>query len=101
VVNQNAIAKALRNIAEGEQSALVAQIISSHSLGEVWQVADQAAQFNRALSDDIANLRAVRTTLATNRDQVTAAKANLVSLQNDLTYQKRSVDANKAAQQDL
>lgn len=39
--------------------------------------------------------------LSTNRDKVTAAKANLVSLQKDLTLQKRSVDASKTAQQKL
>jgi murein DD-endopeptidase MepM/ murein hydrolase activator NlpD len=99
--NQNAIAKALRRVAQGEQSSLVTQIISSHSLSDVWQTTDQAMQFNRALGDDIANLRLVRTTLATNRDQVSAVKANLVSLQSDLTNQKRSIDASKTAQQQL
>lgn len=99
--HQSAIAKALRDIAEGEQASLVIQVISSHSLGDVWQSADQSIQFNQALTDDVKELRTVRTTLATNRDQVTAAKADLVSLQNDLTSQKRSIDASKTAQQQL
>jgi murein DD-endopeptidase MepM/ murein hydrolase activator NlpD len=99
--NQDAIAKALRSVAEVEQTPLIAQLISSDSLGEAWQVADHAILFNRALSNDINNLRAMRTALAANRDAVTTAKASLLALQDQLTLQKRSVDANKVAQQQL
>jgi murein DD-endopeptidase MepM/ murein hydrolase activator NlpD len=99
--NQEAIAKALRTIAETEEAPLVAQLISSDTLGEAWQVADQAILFNRALGDDIESLRAARTVLSENRDRVTKTKAELVALQKDLTLQKRSVDASKAAQQQL
>ena len=99
--NQNAIAKAMQSIAEDEQTPLIANLISSHSLGNAWQTIDEAVQFNRALAQNIDALRTARTVLADNRDQVTAAKAQLVSLQNDLTLQKRSVDASKVAQQQL
>ncbi|HQT82782.1 MAG TPA: peptidoglycan DD-metalloendopeptidase family protein [Candidatus Paceibacterota bacterium] len=99
--DQNAIAKALRDIAEGDELPLITQLISSNSLGDAWQAADQAAQFNRALTNDVSDLRATRTALATNRDAVSAQKAQLVSLQSDLTLQKRSVDANVATQKQL
>ncbi|MEK7101649.1 MAG: peptidoglycan DD-metalloendopeptidase family protein [Patescibacteria group bacterium] len=101
VSNQSAIAKALRKVAENEQTPLVTSIISAHTLGEAWKVTDEMVQFNRALSNDIKSLRAVRTVLATNRDEVTKVKADLVALQTNLTLQKRSVDANKVAQQKL
>jgi len=99
--DQNVIAKALRSVAEGEQSSFIIQLVSSNSLSDAWQAADSALQFNRALGNDILSLRAVRTELATNRDKVTATKASLVALQNNLALQKRSVDANKAAQTEL
>jgi murein DD-endopeptidase MepM/ murein hydrolase activator NlpD len=99
--NQDAIAKALRSVAQGEQAPLITVLISSNSLREAWQATDQAVQFNRALANDISNLRTVRAELATNRDAVSATKVKLVSLQNDLTLQKRSVDASKTAQQQL
>lgn len=99
--NQNSIAKALRIIAENEQVPLVARLISSNSLREAWQTADYAVQFNRALANDINDLRVVRTRLATNRDEVSTTKASLVALQKDLSLQKRSVDASKTAQQQL
>ncbi|MFA5942173.1 MAG: peptidoglycan DD-metalloendopeptidase family protein [Candidatus Paceibacterota bacterium] len=99
--DQSAIAEALRRVAEGEQVPLVTGLISARSFSDAWQAADEIVQFNRALSDNIADLRAVRTELANNRDAVAAEKAKLVSLQNDLTVQKRSVDASKAAQQKL
>lgn len=99
--DQDAISKALRVIAENEQTPLIATLISADSLGEVWNTADEMSQFNRALGNDIRNLLAVRTELATNRDSVTAVKADLVSLQNDLAIQKKSVEVSKAAQQKL
>lgn len=99
--DQDAIAKALRGIAADEQTTLVARIISSDSFGEAWRKTDEAIQFNRALAKDIADLRAVRTALAANRDTVAAEKAKLVSLQNDLSLQKKSIDIQKAAQQKL
>ncbi|MSU74217.1 hypothetical protein EXS57_00355 [Candidatus Kaiserbacteria bacterium] len=99
--DQNAIAKALRVVAENEQASLVTSIISTESLGDAWRVTDKVIQFNRALAYNIKSLRAVRTVLATNRDEVTEVKTSLLALQNDLTLQKRSVDANKVAQQQL
>jgi murein DD-endopeptidase MepM/ murein hydrolase activator NlpD len=100
-MDQTAIAKALRTIAEAEDNPLLVKLISSDTLGDAWQATDEAVQFNRALAKDIEDLRAVRQTLANNRDQVSAEKANLLALQNQLTLEKRSVDASKTAQQKL
>ena len=99
--DQDAIAKALRSLAQGDQESLVTRIVSSDTLGDAWTAADQAVQFNRALSANIDDLTTTRTALATNRDQVSAVKTQLVSLQSDLTQQKRSVDASKAAEMQL
>lgn len=99
--NQKAISKALRSVAESEESSLVIKIISTNSLREAWQIADEVAQFNQALVKHIDDLRSIRAALSTNRDQVASEKAKLISLQNDLASQKRSVDASKAAQQQL
>ena len=100
-VNQKVITKMLRQIAENEQTPLISQLISTHSFSDAWQTVDEALQLNQALTNSIVALRATRTELTSNRDQVSAAKANLVSLQNDLASQKRSVDASKTAQQNL
>ncbi|HVM59133.1 MAG TPA: peptidoglycan DD-metalloendopeptidase family protein [Candidatus Paceibacterota bacterium] len=99
--DEDAIGKALRSVAQGDDMPLVAQLISSQTLGDAWQAADQAAQFDRALSDDIRNLQQAKTDLAANRDEVSATKDQLVALQADLSTQQRSVNANKAAQQKL
>lgn len=99
--NQVVIAKALRTVAHTEETPLVVSLLSTDSLRDAWELADQAVLFNRALGERISGLRAVRARLSENRDAVAAAKAELVSLQNDLNAQKRSVDANKKAQQQL
>lgn len=99
--SQQAISKELRALAEEDETSLVTRLISTSSFRAAWKATDQALQFNQALAQNIESLRAARETLATSRDQVTAAKASLLALQKDLTLQKRSVDANKTAQQQL
>ena len=99
--NEQAIAKALRTLAQNEQTSLIAQLMATHTLSDAWRTTDHAIQFNRALNDDIIDLRTVRAELTRNRDQVTVTKGKLVAFQNDLTLDKRSVDANKTAQQQL
>lgn len=96
-----AIADTLRGIVENERESLVARLVSADSLGDAWQEADREMQFNAALARDIDNLRAVRTELAADRDKTAKTRADLVALQNDLKLQKRSIDASKAAQQQL
>jgi len=98
---RKAIAGALRTVTENEQESFVTRLISSNSFGEAWQMADREVQFNKALARDIDNLRTVRTELVASRDTVSAKKAALVSLQNDLAIQKKSVEVSKAAQQKL
>ncbi len=101
VTDQIAIRKALRIIAEGDQRSLITQLVSADTLGDAWQIADHARQFNRALGSDIDHLQATRTVLAANRDQVSEKKTELVSLQNNLSLQKKSVELQKTAQQKL
>ena len=99
--DEDAISKQLRSITEEEQISLVTRLISTSSFSDAWKTTDYAIQLNQALTHNIDALRTARATLATNRDQITAVKANLLSLQKDLTLQKRSVDASKNAQQQL
>lgn len=100
-IDKNAISKAIRSTENREQTPLIAVLISSNSLGDAWKLTDEAAQFTSALSKDVEDLRAARTELATNRDEISAVKAKHVALQKDLIVQKKSVDLNKAAQQKL
>ncbi len=101
VSDQKAIVKALRRVAENEQTPFVVSIISSHTLSEAWQVTDETIQFNRALLGNINSLRAARTVLTNNRDEVVKVKVNLITLQTDLTLQKKSVELQKIAQQKI
>jgi len=99
--NQKAVTKALRGVAEDEQASLIVKLVSSRSFYTAWKETEHVIQFNRKLTQDILTLRSIRTTLATNRDQVAKTKASLISLNNDLLTQKRSVDTSKKTQQQL
>jgi len=99
--NQDAIAKAIRVIAQDETTSFVTQIISSNTLAAAWQATDQAVQFNQALTKNIKDLQAMRVTLTANRTQVSTTKSTLVSLQNDLSHQKSDAIASKNTEQQL
>ncbi len=99
--DKEAIASAVREIVYNEQSSLVMHIFSAHSLTEAWAATDAATQFNRALHKNIIELKETREALSNNRDSVSEKKAELLSYQQELATQKRSVDASKNAQQKL
>ncbi|MFI5260332.1 MAG: murein hydrolase activator EnvC family protein [Candidatus Paceibacteria bacterium] len=99
--DQLAITKQLQTVSETEQIPFVVTIISADSLSSAWQLTDQAIQFNQALANNIHDLNDAKKTLADSRDKVSATKASLLALQTQLTLQKRSIDANKATQQQL
>ena len=99
--DQAAIGKTLRTLAQSEDLPLIARLISSDTLASAWGAADQAFQFNSALSGHINNLHAVEQGLAQNRDQVSETKTQLVTFNTDLSTQKKSVDANAATQREL
>lgn len=99
--DQQAIAKSLRTLAQVEETPLLAKVIASKNFSEGWKIADEFVQFNAAIEKNIADLRSARATLSANRDQVSATKKTLVSLQADLNDQKRSVNATKKTQQNL
>lgn len=96
-----AIGKAIRDIAESDQAPLIEQLFSADSLGQAWNSADQALQLNAALAGNIEQLKSAKVVLATNVTQVSATKAQLVTLQSQLVTQQQSVAASKAAQQAL
>ncbi|MBU6323711.1 MAG: peptidoglycan DD-metalloendopeptidase family protein [Patescibacteria group bacterium] len=99
--DENAVGKALRDLATGGEPDMLAQFFGAPSLADAWTAADQADSFNRALAADIRDLGNAKQALSDNRDAVAATKSQLLSLQSDLTTQKRSIDANKAAEQAL
>ena len=99
--NQEAIAKALREVARTESASLIAQFLIAPSLTDAWQTTEEVLQFNRALSQDINDLKATREALSVNREEVEATKAKLESLRKDLSLEKKSVDISKAAEQKL
>ncbi len=96
-----AIGKALRDIALTGAPSVIEQFFGAASFGDAWRAADNTVTFNRALSGNIADLSDAKQALSDNRDQVAKAKAQLVAYQAQLATQKRSIDANKAAEMAL
>ncbi|HQU07793.1 MAG TPA: peptidoglycan DD-metalloendopeptidase family protein [Candidatus Paceibacterota bacterium] len=98
---QSAAASALRAMNEADAVSPFASILDTGRLADVWVEADQIDQFNRALEAHITELANAKADLAVTHDAVAAAKAQLVSLQNDQISQRRSLDANRSTQKTL
>ena len=99
--DQDALSSALISLDQGEQVSLITRLLSSHSLDDAWQATDEAVQFNRSLIHNVNDLQNARKTLVTNRDAVKKAKADLVTLQTQLTDQNKSLAQSKSQEQQL
>ncbi len=97
----SAVAEAFRQAAQEGNKPFVTQVFAANSLAEAWQAIDALGQFNTSLKEHINELAAAKTLLAANHEATELAKATLVQLKSDLTLEKKSIDASKAAQQTL
>ena len=98
---EDAIAKALRTMEEQHAYPLIIRLFQSESLGDAWHMVDEVSELTRALRKNIYSLTEAKQRLAKSHEDVSETKNELMSLGDQLSTEKRSVDANKRAQQDL
>jgi peptidoglycan hydrolase CwlO-like protein len=96
-----AVASSLKEVDQTDDTNLVEQFIAADHIIDAWTAVDQAGQFNRALDENVANLRQAKTVLATNRDAVTAKQKELTKLKASLVTEQNSLAASKKQQQTL
>lgn len=100
-VEQSALADAIRKISISDDTSLMEQLFSSDSLTDAWTAADQLASFNVAIRDHSINLAAIREALMDQESQVSESQKKLGALTSDLSGQRGSLDATKAAKTQL
>lgn len=99
--HKNAIASALRTINQNDATSGLVQILATKGFTSAWVSADQLEQFDRALGINVQALTEEKDSLTAVHEQVATTKGRYVSLQNNLTSQRRSVDANTQAHKTL
>ena len=100
-LDQDALAKSLRNMAESGDTSLVEQVFAADSLAEAWMAVDDAAALNDALRSNVASLSQAHDELTAQKDDVNAKKTDLVHFQSDLTNQKSQLDIQKGEKDKL
>ena len=100
-LEQEALAETIRKMSIASDTTLVEQLFSSESLTDAWAAADQMASFNVAVRDHSINLAEIKAELEGQATQVSESQRRLSLLSNDLSGQRGSLDATKAAKAEL
>lgn len=100
-LEQQALAETIRKMSIADDTSIIEQLFSSESLTDAWTAADQMASFNVAVRDHSINLAAIREELVSQSIEIDESTKRLGELTNDLSGQKGSLDATRAAKNEL
>ena len=96
-----ALGESIRNLAGAEKRTLAVQILSQDSISAVWKDVDNIGSLQGAVRDRILNLQSQKTQLTTNKQQQESKQQELLRQKTTLVSQQGSLNATKAAQNDL
>jgi murein DD-endopeptidase MepM/ murein hydrolase activator NlpD len=99
--NKIVLGKMIRDLNEKTSIPLFALVASQENIGDIWREAGTISVFNSQLSLTTRNLGDIKISLEKTEDQTKQLKSELVTLQNDLTDQKKIVDQNTAQKNKL
>lgn len=83
------IAQSLNSISQMESDSIIETFLSSRTLAEAWNAADELNTLQSGVKGRIDDLKSVKISLEDNKKKTEAKKSQLVSLQNDLANQKK------------
>ncbi|MDP3962422.1 MAG: peptidoglycan DD-metalloendopeptidase family protein [bacterium] len=89
VDGKRVISQALYAISQISSDSLVTTLLSSKTLAEAWNNADELNTLQSGVRDRIHDLKSVKLSLEDNKKKTEAKKSQLVSLQKDLSNQKK------------
>ncbi|KND52002.1 MAG: putative zinc metalloprotease [Parcubacteria bacterium C7867-001] len=100
-VDQETLARSIREIAHTEENTMVEELFGAESLGDAWVAVDRQTALNGALREHAALLASAKIQLSTQHTSVSSTKTDLTSLNSNLTTQKQALDANRQAKDAL
>ena len=100
-LEQEVLAETIRKIHIADDTTLVEQLFSAGSLSDAWTAADQIVAFKAAVRDHSINLAAIKEELEGQEEQVSESKRTLSALSSELSGQRGSLDATRAAKNEL
>jgi murein DD-endopeptidase MepM/ murein hydrolase activator NlpD len=99
--SRRVIAQSLSSIAQTDNSSLIETLLGSQSLASAWDGAEQLVSLQSSVNTRIHELRNIKASLEDNKKSTEQKKTELVSLQNDLSNQKKALLATVQAQNSI
>ncbi|MDB5244851.1 MAG: hypothetical protein JWN18_721 [Parcubacteria group bacterium] len=96
-----ALGASMRNIQLADEQPLVAQMVSSHSLPELWSEIDSSEQLLHAIRANVAKLLAHKQSLATSQSASKQKQEVLTSQKKSLATEQQSLSATKQSKAQL
>lgn len=97
----SAIANGMRELESGDRVSLVVSLFQEESLSDAWRRFDAIQSVQKGLMKNIKELAGAKATLEVKKTDTEAQKKEMVTLQNQLTAQKKILLANKQEKQRL
>lgn len=99
--NTSGLAESLRILNQAEERPIALTVLSSDSISDAWKDADQIAELQGVVREDIERLAREKQSLTDTKSQAEAKRAELLAQQRTLTTQQGSLDATRQAQNEL
>lgn len=100
-IGKDGLAESLRLLNEAEHQTLVEAILSSKTIGALWNDMDANRQLQAALNRNIADLSVQKESLAAAKEETEKKKTELVAEQKTLVAQQGALDAARKTQSEL
>lgn len=100
-VEEEGLAQTIRNLYETDKRSLAMAVLASEDLNEVWSDIDANYTLQEATRDHIAELAQQKTSLTETKTETEQKQAQLVKERNNLVAEQGSLDATRAAQNEL
>lgn len=101
MLDKQAVAASLRDIADADDIPLVATLFTSESLGDAWAAVDADNQLSATLQGHTQTLTEAKTELTSEQQSVSAKHDQLSSLGSNLNTQNKQLTVTKQTQQTL
>lgn len=99
--SEEALAEAIRNLADTEKRTLVEVLLSGATLSSVWGTVDDLERFQEKIREDLTATRQLKAELEDTQSETKVNREKLVSLREDLTDKNQLLAQNKTAKSAL
>ncbi len=98
---RDALIKGIQKLHSMDNKTFLEIFLSQDKVSESWREIGNLILFQKEVDDHIQTLQGVKKELITNKEKIETTKAELISLQNDRSDQKKIVDQTAAEKADL